>query len=196
MKNTVLKLTIVLGYVLILPLGALAADPVCLEAEAAESIVLPAKVMGISTAVSDDDKKVAQAASGEKCVEIRRPKKSKGDTNVKSKPPCFDAKTGTNVVSLAFEVDKDDRYALWCRVWWSDECGNSFFMTIDDTPVFTFGQDGVYKRWHWVRASKRLKQLVLTKGEHSLKIKIRETGVRLDQLLFVRDPKYVPVGIE
>ena len=194
MNSAVLKLTIALGCLLIPQPWVLAADPVCLEAEAAKSIVVPAKVVDAASAVSDDDKKVAKAASGEKYVAVPRPKKPKGEAN--DKPPCFDAKTGTNVINFAFEVDKNERYALWCRVWWTDECGNSFFMTIDDTPVFTFGQDGVYKRWHWIRASKRLKQMVLTKGEHSLQIKIRETGVRLDQILLTRDPKYVPVGIE
>lgn len=196
MKSWILSCVLIMSCLLAIPVTATAEDIVCLEAESAATVVAPARVVSSSAAVSETEKKVAKGASGEKYVEIVRPKLPKGDDGKTKAAPCYDVKTGTNVITFAFELKDDDHYALWCRVWWTDECGNSFFMTIDDAPAFTFGQDGVYKRWHWVRASKRLKQLVLAKGKHSLRIKIRETGVRVDQVLFARDPKYVPVGIE
>jgi len=97
---------------------------------------------------------------------------------------------------LRFAVEREGTYRLWCRVWWLDECGNSLTLVIDKSEPFVFGQDTTYKVWHWVRAPKRLGQLTLSEGEHTLTIRNREDGVLIDQILVTRNPRYVPVGIE
>lgn len=95
-----------------------------------------------------------------------------------------------------FSVDKSDRYYLWVRAWWLDGCGNSVGVSLDGRKEFTLGQDGTYKKWHWVTVKGRLGQLELNKGEHTLKLTNREDGIAIDQILLTRNKRYVPVGRE
>ncbi len=97
--------------------------------------------------------------------------------------------------SFEFEVDQAATYILWARVWWTDGCSNSLFMSINGAQ-FAFGQDATYRQWHWVKATGRLPQLDLKKGKHTLTISNREDGVAIDQILLTRNRRYVPVGIE
>ncbi len=69
-------------------------------------------------------------------------------------------------------------------------------MSVDGNRSFSFGQDGTFKCWHWVKGPRRLKQLELKKGVHTLKLMNREDGVRVDQILLTTDRRYVPVGTE
>jgi len=94
------------------------------------------------------------------------------------------------------DVPEDGAFTLWCRVWWEDECGNSFTVKIDDQPAFLFGEDATYKTWHWVRSPPRLVPLQLAAGPATLTLHNREDGVRIDQILLTTDRRRVPVGIE
>jgi len=107
------------------------------------------------------------------------------------KPPAVN---GDAILSV--DIPDDGTYFLWCWVWWPDGCGNSFGVSLDDAPAFTFGEDATYKSWHWVKSPPKLKQLDLTKGTHSLRISNREDGAVVDQILFVKEKRYVPVDIE
>lgn len=99
-------------------------------------------------------------------------------------------------ITYSFFVPEDDTYYLWARVWWIDGCGNSLTIQIDDTPPFTFGQDGTYKRWHWFQALRGLPQLNLQAGLHTLTISAREDGVAIDQIMLTRQKRRVPMGKE
>ena len=177
------RVWICLGAGLLMLSGAASAGSgrVCLEAETA-SITEPIEVIAHDPQASSADK-VAAAASGGSYLQIAQ---GKGN------PP--DMTNGT--ARLGFHIEEPGRYEFWCRVWWGDECSNSFGMQIDDAAPFTFGQNGTYKRWHWFKGPPRLKQLELAAGEHVLLISNREDGVKLDQVLLVRSRRYVPVGIE
>ncbi|MGQ9663088.1 MAG: hypothetical protein ACUVWX_12235 [Kiritimatiellia bacterium] len=150
---------------------------ICFEAESAERVVPPVEVVRAKHPSSPE---VAEASSGS-CLAIPQ---GKGN------PP----EVGGEAL-FRFEVMKEGQYALWARVWWNDECGNSATMIIDEGKPFTFGQDSTFKCWHWVRAP-RVKELYLKTGQHTLTIKNREDGIRLDQILFCLNPRFVPVGIE
>lgn len=171
--------TAVFALGLLLDSHAMAGDKICFEAEDMEIISEP---MALVDAAKASDKAV-KGASEDKYLEI-----SQGKGN----PP----KVTTGEAAFIFDVQMEGRYYLWCRVWWDDECGNSFTMRIDDALPFSFGEDATYNCWHWVRALKGLKQLDLSKGKHKLTIHNREDGVRLDQILFVMDKNYVPVAVE
>jgi len=95
-----------------------------------------------------------------------------------------------------FEVPVSGEYFLWCRVWWSDECGNSFWISLNDAKPFVFGENATFKVWHWLKAPARLKQLQLEKGPQKLVIRNREDGAALSQILLTTDRNYVPVGEE
>lgn len=157
-----------------------ASDPVCLEAENAAALSQP---MVVIDARQKQGRPVARGASADRYLEIPQ-----GSGN----PP----KMTNGQAVLEFRVNDSGMYYLWCRVWWLDECGNSLSMNVDGGPAFTFGQDATYKTWHWVRAPRRLKQLKLKPGEHRLRIRNREDGVKLDQVLLTADKRYVPVGVE
>jgi hypothetical protein len=103
---------------------------------------------------------------------------------------------GKAVYSLDIPADAD--YVLWARVYWDDECGNSFTVAVGDQPGFVFGEDATYKAWHWVKypVSRTAKPIRLTKGKHSLTFHNREDGVRVDQILLTTDRRSVPVDIE
>lgn len=173
-----------LGATMLLCIGSLcveAADRVCLEAESGAQVTAPMRVVNAVDATNAGA--VVTGASGGKYLEI---------------PKGAGHSTGTNEGSaqVSFELDRAGDYVLWCRVYWLSECNSSFTMALDGALPFTFGKDATYNTWHWVKAPPRLKQLTLAQGKHTLTIRQRQDGVRLDQILLVLDKQYVPVGVE
>lgn len=156
---------------------------ICFEAESSADVSAPVKAARPGTRSPATDAQALRAASGRGYLEI-----PEGSGN----PP--EIKAGS--ARFAFDIREAGKYYLWCRVWWDNECGNSLRIGIDEARSFTFGQDATYKRWHWVKAPPRLKQLNLSRGGHALTVLNREDGIKLDQLLLVNSRHYVPVGIE
>jgi len=180
--NTHYKLLTALALLLLAAPAAYPRTPtVCFEAESAQSLHAPFEVVTEPAGATRRDP--AQIPSGNAYLEIAEGKGS---------PPEND--DGEAV--FPFAVREAGVYVLWCRVWWADECANSFTMHVDAAPPFTFGQDPTFRRWHWVKAPSGLEQLDLSPGEHTLTVRNREDGVRLDQILLVRNRRYVPVNIE
>ena len=134
-----------------------AADIVCIEAEAATNVIAPMRVT--SKAPPAPKQGEPEPISGGKHLEIPQ-------------GAGYPPKVTTGEATWAFEVPTAGRYYLWCRVRWDDECGNSLTMHIDDAKPFTFGQDGTYKRWHWVRAPRRLSQLNLQEFSSSMELQM------------------------
>ena len=178
MRNVVFVL-LLLAYAA----AGLAQEIVCFEAETAEQVCVPMQVGPDAGAKPNSKWPPAKDGSGGGYLEV---------PEGKGNPP----KVTTGEATCSFLVTHPGAYALWARVWWLDECGNSLTMSLDDNRPFTFGQDATYKRWHWVKAPKSLRNLSLAAGKHVLKIKNREDGVRIDQILLSSDKRYVPVGIE
>ena len=177
-----------------------AAEMICFEAEAVTNVVAPFEVVS-----------VAKDVSGGKCLKIAEgANKSGGNgTNGYAVADVLPVATNTNKacevlskvapkgsVQFTFRVKKTKRYVMWCRVRWDNVCGNSFSAAIDDALPFTFGQNATYKKWHWVQAPPRLKQLKLSKGVHTLTIKNREDGIMIDQIIFTSSRRLIPVGVE
>jgi len=178
------------ALVLTVSLSSLGAFPanadeiICFEAEACVSNTAP---VSVATYTGDAAPGAAWApvkgASGNTCLEIPQgsgnpPEVTKGDA------------------TWSFEVKEGGTYIVWCRVWWIDECGNSFGLSVDGAKAFSFGQDATYKSWHWVKSPPRLAQLKLKKGTHSLKLTNREDGIRVDQVFITNERDNVPVDIE
>jgi hypothetical protein len=163
-------------------LSGAGSEPVCFEAESATKIEPPMELVREGARSDADSVKALKEASGHCYLEI---------AEGKGNPP----KVTTGSAAFAFEIAEPGDYILWCRVWWGDECGNSFTMKIDAAVPFSFGQDATYKSWHWVKSAS-VQQLSLSKGRHTLEIHNREDGVRVDQVLLVKDRRYVPVDIE
>jgi hypothetical protein len=132
----------------------------------------------------------------------------------KSKPK--DAKLDPTLLVYEFTVPRTDTYYFWAKTWWYDECHNSFWIGFDkDVPAadwaslshdertprekaYLFGEDAIYKRWHWVRfhsgdlaAGGGIK---LTSGKHKLYVRAREDGLSIDRFLLISDRDYVAMG--
>jgi hypothetical protein len=100
---------------------------------------------------------------------------------------------GRGEATYKFTIEESGLYYLWARTWWANGCGNSIDVIIDNYPKAMLGEDGTYDRWHWVDA-KGVK-FNLSKGEHTLKLLNRESGIRVDQFFLTQDRDYVPVKI-
>jgi len=159
-----------LGFIFFASFAFAAGDAkICFEAESAVRVEFPLKV----TAKKDKD------ISGGSYIEI---------------PWDPDKKyAGRGEAVYRFTVEEPGLYYLWARTWWANGCGNSIEIQIDNYPKAMLGEDGTYDRWHWVDA-KGVK-FNLSKGEHTLKLLNRESGVRVDQIFLTQDRDYVPVKI-
>ncbi len=156
---------------------------ICFDAVSADRIEPPMAVAWVSNAPPALRASLGRELSGGRYLEIPQ-----GAGN----PPAVNA--GEAVYT--FEVPASGEYYLWCRVWWPDECGNSFWMALNDAKPFVFGENATFKVWHWVKAPARLKQLVLERGLQKLVIRNREDGAAISQILLTTDRTYVPVGEE
>lgn len=146
---------------------------ICFEAEDTKEIKPPVKVL------EPQDKVEAAKVSKGKFIEIVQ-----------------GAGSGSKVGGSAtykIQLPEDGIYYLWARCWWIDCCGNSFSVKLGEKPVFTFGNDGTYKNWHWVKAKVKLK---MKKGSYELVLENREDGIKVDQILITNDRKLIPVDIE
>lgn len=159
--------------------NAWAEGRVCLEAESCATIAEPMRIAVFAAT----NAATVPGASGGKYLEI-----PKGAGN----PP----KVTTGEATWTFEVDAAGDYTLWGRVYWLSACNSSFTVQIDDSLPFTFGKDATFDAWHWIKQPPRLKQTSLAKGRHTLALRNRQDGVKIDQLLLVLDKQYVPVGVE
>lgn len=83
-------------------------------------------------------------------------------------------------------------WRFWGRTKWTDGCGNSFFLKIGSKPAVVLGQDGTYGSWHWVKGP----SLSLPAGPVTVVVQNREDGSKIDQFLFTKDMRYVPVRAE
>ena len=170
MLKKINKIFLVLTAFLSLATYCTAATTICFEAEDAIELKAPVKIV--------EEKPVAKISKDKMIVILQG------------------AGSGTKAGGSAkykLNLTEDGTYYLWARCWWDDSCGNSFNVKIGALPVFTLGNDGTYKSWHWVKAKVKLK---LKKGTHELVISNREDGIKVDQFLITNDRKLIPVDIE
>ncbi|MFO7870588.1 MAG: hypothetical protein R6V03_04055 [Kiritimatiellia bacterium] len=160
------------------------AGNICFEAESARKIAPPMEVVRKAEDGPDAAKNPALKGASASCY-IRIPEGAGNPPKVKKGEAVY-----------SFEVSRPGVYFLWCRVWWPDECANSFTISVDGNPAFSFGGDATYKRWHWVSAPPTVKRVQLEAGKHVLRIKNREDGAAIDQILLAEAGRYVPVGRE
>lgn len=162
---------------------AFAAGPLCFEAEHALTVTPPMVAGSATNRALQGTPLDPKGASESAFLEV-----TQGSGN----PP----KVTGGEATYEFTLKESGTYFLWCRVWWLDECGNSLTMTLNDGRPFTFGNDAVYKSWHWVKAPRRVPDLRMEAGTQKLMIQNREDGVRIDQVLITKDRRFVPVGVE
>ena len=140
------------------------------EAEHANSIIKPLKI-------SDDEK-----ASGGKFIFSPN-----GTGNHYT--PSYKMATYTVTISQAGE------YILWGRVRVRDKRANSFFVQLDDGPDVMWEME-LSNQWYWDEVNDYYRAdpvtFSLSKGEHTIKIKLREDGTKLDKLALTNNKHFVP----
>jgi len=151
-------------------------DYLWIEAESAERIEFPVEV------VENEN------CSNNKCIVIRE-----------GAGVGFRGAGGEAVYPI--DIKSDGEYVIWGRVFWKDGCGNSFYLGIDEYHFndigdniynYVLGHQSTYGKWMWVKGNK----FHLTKGRHTLKVKNREDGVKLDKLLLTNDHEVIPQGFD
>jgi hypothetical protein len=89
-------------------------------------------------------------------------------------------------------------YVLWGRVQAPTEGDNSFFVQVDDgfNNLWECNPGG---KWHWDTVNNRGKadpvKFFLTEGIHTITLKVREDGTKLDQMVLTNDLSFIPGGV-
>ena len=101
----------------------------------------------------------------------------------------------TTGVVYAVSILQPGAYVLWGRVHAEHEGDNSFFVQVDDGPHNLWEiKPGI--NWHWDAVNNRYKadpaQFNLTEGIHTITIKVREDGTKLDKMILTNDINFVP----
>ncbi len=95
--------------------------------------------------------------------------------------------------TFTFEAPADGVYTFWGRTMGLDGKSDSFFVQLDDRDQQEWhvgrGRDGL--EWRWVPVS-TLAPTRLEAGEHTLRIRSREDGTRLDTIIVTSDPFFTP----
>jgi len=103
-------------------------------------------------------------------------------------------------VSVTFSVPMAGNYVVWGRVRSASGEDDSFWVSMDAGAYALWDTvPGGYGVWGWDAVSHRggANPVVyaLAAGSHTLVIKQREDGAKLDRLVITNDPLYVPTGL-
>jgi len=108
---------------------------------------------------------------------------------------CNQDSSSSVMATYQVKVLKEGIYVLWGRVQAPDYAGDSFFVQIDDGFNYLW-EIKVGKSWHWDAANDRNGSdpvtFALDKGKHTIKVKVREDGAKIDKILLTNDLDFVP----
>jgi hypothetical protein len=104
-----------------------------------------------------------------------------------------------------FNIQESGDYVIWGRVIANDAASDSFNVSIDGgTDITWHTKQGGIETWTWdvlsertyndVRNASNPIAIYLMTGTHTLTIKQRENGTKIDRILIINDRSYVPEG--
>jgi hypothetical protein len=105
-------------------------------------------------------------------------------------PKSTDGPAGTATIPIT--VPSSDTYRISSRMMVPDGTNDSYALRVDNGPLITVGDGGIPSAaWTWVdfrdgRVDHKI-AVNLSAGSHTLMLTDRENGVRIDQLLLVRE---------
>jgi len=102
-----------------------------------------------------------------------------------------------------FEITDPGDYVIWSRIIANDGSSDSFLVSVDgETDITWHTKQGGEETWTWdvvsirsyadVRDASNPNIYNLSAGTHTLTVKQRETGTKLDRILITDDLEYVP----
>jgi len=101
----------------------------------------------------------------------------------------------SSMATYTFDVEVEGEYIVWGRVIAPSGTDDSFWVQVDDGKNHLWDTKRTsYWQWDQVdnRGETKSSKFFLTKGQHTLKVKVREDGTRLDKLIVTNDQKYRP----
>ena len=115
---------------------------------------------------------------------------------------------GMGSVHLSFFIETEDEYTVWGRVLAPTPSDNSFFIRLNDGEellwdVYGPDKNKTAKAWWWDRVRDRTMveklgsdrlSFKLERGWHTLVLRSREAGTRMDRVLVTNDVHFVPEG--
>ncbi|GIW62019.1 MAG: hypothetical protein KatS3mg089_0871 [Patescibacteria group bacterium] len=113
--------------------------------------------------------------------------------------PVIPQNAGSVVTSIT--IPTEGTYAVWSRIKANDEFNNSYFLQIDDSCPYVVGDASLISKdaWSWVNYQNGNPQqkieINLKQGTHIIKLIARETGVKVDKLLFLSDSSCIPTDL-
>ncbi|MBI5150110.1 MAG: DUF4215 domain-containing protein [Candidatus Omnitrophica bacterium] len=146
-------------------------DPaIWIETENADSVAAPMEIVADTT------------ASGGKFVYVPNGK----GTSLSVPAP--------GMASYTVTIPKDGNYVLWGKVIAQYSNDDSFFVQVDSGTNYTWNTpDG--NTWHWARVKDMFQGNItfpLSAGVHTIKVKQREDGTKIDQLFLTDDLNRIP----
>lgn len=113
--------------------------------------------------------------------------------------PCAALPTDKGVATTTINLSEAGTYKIWSRVMAPDTTNNSYYLQVDGDCGTVVGDSGITANtWTWVdykdgNSSSKI-TMALSAGSHSIKMIGKETGVRLDRLIFTTDQTCIPIG--
>jgi hypothetical protein len=109
----------------------------------------------------------------------------------------WDPNQKTGYIAYNFEVPDSGGYVIWGRIKAINGEDDSFYVAIDDS-AYALWDTKQSQSWLWdqvkSRDSANLLVYYLEAGEHTLTIKQREDGTKIDKILVTNGLEYVPEG--
>jgi hypothetical protein len=110
----------------------------------------------------------------------------------------FDSALSGGYANYTFTVPEAGNYVIWGRVLAATGGDDSFYVSMDG-GVYALWDTVISTVWAWDQVNNRdvADPVVysLTAGQHTLIVKQREGGTKLDRLLITNDLQYVPQGL-
>ena len=99
-----------------------------------------------------------------------------------------------------FNIQQSGDYVVWGKIYHPDGNSDSFFVSVDRGYESTWDFPRASRdNWEWDEVSDRYGYdpiiYTLAPGLHTLKIRFREEGARIDKILITNDMNFVPTGI-
>lgn len=175
------------GGLLALPITALTLGTASSEITAAEFDYV--SIQAEDGTLSEDVQVMGEASADDRYVEVT------GQTENLETPPETPSSTYT------FQASRAGTYVIWGRAFSPNGRSNSLWVRMDEGRWIRWNAIGETGQWSWDDVhdwdqNKETVSFELSKGEHTLEIARRETGVRLDKMMITSNWNYRPEGTQ
>lgn len=95
--------------------------------------------------------------------------------------------SNSGIAKYKISVRKEGKYYFWGKCYWKNACSNQFRIQHNNTR-YSFGDDPVYSRWHWVKGP----VINFRQGVNEVFLLSHDEGAQMDEIILTMNPEYVP----